>query len=108
MVTPAGLAEIKTYADGIGPWKRYIVSVKGTVGTDGKVADVNGDGKVNEADTTSQPASTLVADAHKAGLFVHPYTFRNEQRRLASDYKGDPKAEFKQFYALGVDGVRST
>jgi glycerophosphoryl diester phosphodiesterase len=105
MVTPAGLAEIKTYADGIGPWKRYIVSVKGTVGTDGKVADVNGDGKVNEADTTSQPASTLVADAHKAGLFVHPYTFRNEQRRLASDYKGDPKAEFKQFYALGVDGV---
>jgi glycerophosphoryl diester phosphodiesterase len=105
MVTPAGLAEIKTYADGIGPWKRYIVSVKGTVGADGRVADVNGDGKVNEADTTSQPASTLVADAHKAGLFVHPYTFRNEQRRLASDYKGDPKAEFKQFYALGVDGV---
>ena len=105
MVTPAGLAEIKTYADGIGPWKRYIVSVKGTVGADGKVVDVNGDGKVNEADTTSQPASTLVADAHKAGLFVHPYTFRNEQRRLAADYKGDPKAEFKQFYALGVDGV---
>jgi glycerophosphoryl diester phosphodiesterase len=105
MVMPAGLAEIKTYADGIGPWKRYIVSVKGTVGADGRVADVNGDGKVNEADTTSQPASTLVADAHKAGLFVHPYTFRNEQRRLASDYKGDPKAEFKQFYALGVDGV---
>ncbi|KQV85906.1 glycerophosphodiester phosphodiesterase [Massilia sp. Root351] len=105
MVTPAGLAEIKTYADGIGPWKRYIVSVKGTVGADGKVADVNGDGKVNEADTTSQPASTLVADAHKAGLFVHPYTFRNEARRLAADYKGDPKAELKQFYALGVDGV---
>jgi glycerophosphoryl diester phosphodiesterase len=105
MVTPAGLAEIKTYADGIGPWKRYIVSVKGTVGADGKVADVNGDGKVNEADTTTQPATTLVDDAHKAGLFVHPYTFRNEQRRLAADYKSDPKAEFKQFYALGVDGV---
>lgn len=26
MVTPAGLAEIKTYADAIGPWKRYIVT----------------------------------------------------------------------------------
>ena len=26
------LAEIKTYADGIGPWKRYIVSVKGALG----------------------------------------------------------------------------
>lgn len=25
MITPAGLAEIKTYADGIGPWKFYIL-----------------------------------------------------------------------------------
>ena len=107
MVTPAGLAEIKSYADGIGPWKRYIVSVKGTVGADGKVADVNGDGKVNEADTNTLAPTTLVDDAHKAGLFVHPYTFRNEQRRLAADYKGDPKAEYKQFYALGVDGLFS-
>lgn len=105
MVTPAGLAEIKTYADGIGPWKRYIVSTKATYTADGKQVDLNGDGKFNEADTTTQPPSTLVADAHKAGLFVHPYTFRNEQRRLASDYKGDPKLEYKQFYALGVDGV---
>ncbi|WP_436267409.1 glycerophosphodiester phosphodiesterase [Pseudoduganella sp. LjRoot289] len=107
MVTPAGLAEIKTYADGIGPWKRYIVSVRGTVGADGKVADVNGDGKVNEADTSTLAPTTLVTDAHNAGLFVHPYTFRNEQRRLAADYKGAPKAEYKQFYALGVDGLFS-
>ncbi len=105
MVTPAGLAEIKTYADGIGPWKRYIVSVKGSLGADGKVADINGDGKINDADTVTLPASTLVDDAHKAGLFVHPYTFRNEKRRLASDYKGDPKAEYRQFFALGVDGL---
>lgn len=105
MVTPAGLAEIKTYADGIGPWKRYIVSVKGTLDAGGKVADVNGDGKVNETDTTTMAPSTLVADAHKAGLFVHPYTFRNEKRRLAANYKGDPVQEYKQFFALGVDGL---
>lgn len=98
MVTSAGLAEIKTYADGIGPWKRYIVSVKGAV-------DINGDGKVNDADTSTMEPTTLVADAHKAGLFVHPYTFRNEKRRLASNYKGDPALEYKQFFALGVDGV---
>ncbi|KRC00909.1 glycerophosphodiester phosphodiesterase [Duganella sp. Root198D2] len=98
MVTPAGLAEIKTYADGIGPWKRYIVSVKGAV-------DINGDGKVNDADATTMEPTSLVADAHKAGLFVHPYTFRNEKRRLASNYKGDPALEYKQFFALGVDGL---
>ncbi|QOF78967.1 glycerophosphodiester phosphodiesterase [Variovorax sp. 38R] len=105
MVTPAGLAEIKTYADGIGPWKRYIVSVKGTVGADGKVVDVNKDGKINDTDATSTAPTTLIADAHKAGLFVHPFTFRNESRRLASDYNKDGKNEYAVYYKLGVDGV---
>jgi glycerophosphoryl diester phosphodiesterase len=107
MVTPAGLAEIKTYADGIGPWKVYIVPVKGTVGADGKVVDVNGDGKINYADGSTQAPTTLVDDAHRAGLFVHPFTFRNEKRRLAVDYKNDPTAEYLLFYRLGVDGVFS-
>jgi len=105
MVTPAGLAEIKTYADGIGPWKRYIVSIKGTIGADGKPVDINRDGKINDADATSMAPTSLIADAHKAGLFVHPFTFRNESRRLAIDYKGDGKNEYLVFYRLGVDGV---
>lgn len=105
MVTPAGLAEIKTYADGIGPWKRYIVSMKGTIGPDGKPVDVNGDGKINDADATTLGPTPLVADAHKAGLFVHPFTFRNESRRLPADYKGDPSNEYLVYYRLGVDGV---
>ena len=105
MVTPAGLAEIKTYADGIGPWKRYIVSVKGQLGADGKVLDLNGDGKINDADATALTPTTLIADAHKAGLFVHAFTFRNENRRLAASYRGDPKQEYLQYYALGLDGL---
>lgn len=105
MVTPAGLAQIKTYADGIGPWKRYIVSIKGKVGADGKVLDLNGDGKINDADAATLEPTTLIADAHKAGLFVHAYTFRNEGRRLAASYNGDPKQEYLQFYALGLDGL---
>jgi glycerophosphoryl diester phosphodiesterase len=105
MVTPAGLAEIKTYADGIGPWKRYIVSIKGSVGADGKPLDVNNDGKINDADATSVSPTTLVADAHKAGLFVHPFTFRNESRRLAADYDKDGRKEYDIYYRLGVDGV---
>jgi len=105
MLTPAGLAAIKTYADGIGPWKPYLVPVKGTFDASGKMLDLNGDGAVNYADTTSQAATSVVADAHKAGLVVHAYTFRNEGKRLAFDYKGDPRNEYLQFYRLGVDGL---
>ncbi len=100
MVTPAGLAEIRTYADGIGVWKPYIVPVKGHI-------DTNSDGKVDLQDAATQPPTALVAKAHKQGLFVHVFTFRNEKRRLASDYLGDPQAEYLQFFRLGVDGVFS-
>jgi glycerophosphoryl diester phosphodiesterase len=36
---------------------------------------------------------------------VHTFTFRNEKRRLAFDYRGDPQAEYLQFFRMGVDGV---
>jgi glycerophosphoryl diester phosphodiesterase len=107
MVTPAGLAEIKTYADGIGPWKRYIVSLKGALDDHGELVDRNGDGKLNAVDATTLPPTTLIADAHAAGLFVHPYTFRDPESQLAADYDGDPKREYRQFFALGVDAVFS-
>jgi glycerophosphoryl diester phosphodiesterase len=81
LVTPAGLAEIATYADGIGPWKPFIAGFNGT-----------------------QPISTtLVQDAHKAGLLVHAYTFRNDA--LPSQYGGKPKDEYNVFFLLGVDGL---
>ena len=101
----AGLKEVATYADGIGPWKRMIVSVKTVdANNDGKPDDLNGDGTINDADKVTTAPSTLVQDAHSAGLLVHPYTFRNESRYLASSYNGDPVQEFKQFINLGVDG----
>jgi glycerophosphoryl diester phosphodiesterase len=104
--TPEGLAEIATYADGIGPWKRLIVSVKGTdANNDGLADDVNGDGTVNDADKTTLPPTTLIQDAHNAGLQVHPYTFRDEDQYLAADYKGNPELEFQQFFQLGVDAL---
>lgn len=107
MVTPAGLAEIKTYADAIGPWKPYIVPMKGTLDAAGNLKDLNGDGKIDMRDANAQTPTTLIADAHKAGLVVHAYTFRNEQRRLAADYAGDPAKEYLQFYRLGIDGLFS-
>ena len=47
----------------------------------------------------------LVARAHARGLVVHPYTFRNEQRQLVSDFGGNPVNEYLRFYGLGVDGL---
>ncbi|WOO32198.1 glycerophosphodiester phosphodiesterase [Diaphorobacter limosus] len=106
LLTPAGLKDVKSYADGIGPWKPYLIPSKLVdANKDGKPDDLNGDGKIDERDRVMLPATDVVKNAHAAGLFVHPYTFRSEARRLASDFKGDPKAEFRLFYQLGVDGV---
>jgi len=107
LLTPKGLAEVKTYADGIGPWKPYLRSAAQVLGSDGKPKDLNGDGVITDADRVLLPPTDVVKNAHAVGLFVHPYTFRNEAPGLVSDYKGDPKAEYRTFYELGVDGLFS-
>jgi len=98
LTTDTGLQEVRRYADGIGPWKRYIVSTS-------VITPANG--AAGEAALKLLPPTDLVDRAHKAGLLVHPYTFRNEARRLANDYAGNPVAEYQQFFALGVDGLFS-
>lgn len=106
--TDAGLEEISKYADGIGPWKPYIVSSRAiALNPDGTVADANGDGLVDERDRTLLPPTDLVERAHDHGLLIHTWTFRNEQRRLASDFAGNPVNEYLLFYRLGVDGLFS-
>jgi glycerophosphoryl diester phosphodiesterase len=87
LITPAGLAEIARYARGIGPEKSLIQPVA--------------------PDGSLLPPTSLVQDAHAAGLLVHPYTFRREPYFLPKGYGGDPIAEYKRFYELGVDGVFS-
>jgi glycerophosphoryl diester phosphodiesterase len=84
--TDAGLAEIKTYADGIGPWKVYIV------------------GTFNGAIVKT---TDLIQRAHAHRLLIHTWTFRNEQSQLASDYAGNPIFEYLKFYEMGIDGVFS-
>ena len=78
MATPEGLSEIASYADGIGPDKRLILST-----------------------------GSLVDDAHAAGLLVHPWAFRSDPSFLAPEYEGDPGREYEQFLKLGVDGFFS-
>ncbi|MEO6024506.1 MAG: glycerophosphodiester phosphodiesterase [Burkholderiales bacterium] len=107
-VTPAGLAEIKTYADGIGAWKPYVISSAGTdANGDSNADDLNGDGLVIEADRKLLPATKLIQAAHQAGLFVHAWTFSNEPRCLEANYHGNPISEYLRFYELGIDGVFS-
>ena len=108
LLTPAGLKEIKTYADGIGPWKAYLLPARQVdANGDGKPDDLNGDGLTDERDRVLLPPTPVVRDAHAAGLFVHPFTFRSEAKRLVSDYHGDAVAEYRKFFEMGVDGVFS-
>lgn len=97
LTSDEGLKEVATYADGIGPWKRYIVST---------LTNPEGSGP-GEASLQLAPAGDLIERAHETGLLVHTWTFRNEQRRLAGNYAGNPVNEYLQFYQLGIDGVFS-
>jgi glycerophosphoryl diester phosphodiesterase len=106
--TDAGLREIATYADGIGPWKRYIVSTKALkLNPDGTAADANGDGVLDERDRALLAPTDLIERAHRHGLLIHTWTFRNEPRFLVPDYGGNEIEEYLQFFELGIDGVFS-
>jgi glycerophosphoryl diester phosphodiesterase len=76
LMTAKALAEIAAYAHGIGPWKRSIVPQ----GSDGALL----------------PPTSLVADAHNAGLVVHPYTF-GRARVSRARLPVDPTREYLQF-----------
>lgn len=87
MITPAGLKAVAAYAYGIGPNKEMILA-----GEPG--------------------ATTLIADAHKAGLRLHPWTFRAENFFLPKSLQDglNPAAhghladEMARYLDAGVDG----
>lgn len=81
--TPAGLREIATYADGIGPWLGQLYTL----------ADIDG-----------QPVSTgLVTAARSAGLVVHPYTFRADD--LMPGFASFESMVHWFVSGLGIDGL---
>jgi glycerophosphoryl diester phosphodiesterase len=104
--TAQGLDFVKTYANGIGPWKPFIIPYKGIdANNDGIADDLNADGKVNDTDKDAITPTNLIAEAHKRGLMVHAYTFRDESRRLLRNYSNNPILEYQAFYKLGLDGL---
>jgi glycerophosphoryl diester phosphodiesterase len=93
MMTPAGLRDIADYADAIGPSTRSIIPL--------------------DADGALGAPTTLVHDAHAAGLEVHPYTFRPENRFMprslwlgndpATVNEAGSVAEIRAYLDAGID-----
>ena len=95
LLSDAGLADVATYADWIGPDKNRVVP--------------------RTPEGTLAAPTDLVQRAHAADLKVVPYTFRNENTFLPVELRvgddptayGDAFAEYALFFSLGVDGVFS-
>ena len=105
LLTPAGLNFVSGYADGIGPWKPYLLRTRiYDPNHDGVPDDRNLDGVVTINDREVVGDTGVIAAAHAAGMVVHGFTFRND----ASQYGfSDPITEYKAYYAIGIDGVFS-
>jgi len=107
LITPDGLTQVHTYATGIGPDKRLIVPASAKLDDNGQPIDINGDGQISDGDKFLGTPTSLVSDAHNAGLLLHPYTFRSDTYFLSPDYQGQPLREYEQFIQLGIDGYFS-
>ncbi|MEU8660536.1 glycerophosphodiester phosphodiesterase [Actinoplanes philippinensis] len=92
-LTPAGLKELSEFIDGIGPDKGQIIP--------------------RQADGTLGVPTSLVADAHAAGIKVIPYTFRAENSFLPAEFRvgadaaayGKAIDEQVTFLRTGIDGL---
>ena len=91
LVKPEGLREIARYASGIGANKNLMIPRK---------------------DDFLVAPTTLVRDAHDAGVIVHGWTFRAENAFLPREFRssadpnsiGDLPGEIRKFLDLGMDG----
>jgi glycerophosphoryl diester phosphodiesterase len=94
MLTPAGLKELAAYCDGLGPTYSLVIP---------------------QSREALGPATSLVKDAHAAGLAVHPWTVRAENRFLPRSLQhgtapgdfGDPGPLYAALFAAGIDGLFS-
>lgn len=95
MISAEGLKAVARYADGIGPNKALVIP--------------------RRADGALGTPTSLVRNAHSAGLAVHPWTFRRENYFLPTGQRtetdpsaaGDLAAEIAAFVAAGIDGLFS-
>ncbi|MFJ2520836.1 esterase-like activity of phytase family protein [Cellulosimicrobium cellulans] len=92
LVTRTGLREIARYADGVGLEKNVMIP--------------------RRADGTLGAPTSVIRDAHRAGLEVHGWTFRAENQFLPAEHRssadpaayGDLAGEVQVFLDAGMDG----
>jgi len=70
LVTPAGLAEVRRYADGIGPWKPYLITSACTKVVNKACADATGDGIVDDRDRTPESRSIVSAFVNSDSILL--------------------------------------
>jgi glycerophosphoryl diester phosphodiesterase len=95
MLTPTGLKALARHVDGIGVEKALVIP--------------------RDSDGRLGIPTSLVADAHAAGLKVHVWTFRPENYFLPADLqsgdspvaRGKAVAEIRAFLDAGIDGAFS-
>jgi glycerophosphoryl diester phosphodiesterase len=95
LLTPTSLRSLSKYVNVVGPEKSQVIR--------------------RRPDGSLGAATSLVRDAHAAGLKVMPYTFRAENQYLPRDLQVGPGAhdggravdEQRAFLAAGVDGLFS-
>ncbi|NGO68848.1 glycerophosphodiester phosphodiesterase [Streptomyces boncukensis] len=93
LIKPEGLAWMAGFAKGIGPLVDLVIPKKA-------------DGSLGEP-------TTLVRDAHAHQLVLHPYTMRNENTFLPTEFRkgsdpnayGDAFGAFQRYFETGIDGI---
>jgi len=85
MLKAEAMVEVATYADGIGPWKDMLI---------------------NSEQSAKKPISNGILEAaHKAGLVVHPYTFRADSGRIPEFAQDFNDLLQVYYFDIGVDAV---
>ena len=89
---------VKGYADGIGPWKPYLL----TSVEDG--VDRDGNGVVDSRDRQIIGSTGVIENAHDAGLLVHAFTFRDNANGSSYGF-ANGEDEISYYSQLGLDSL---
>ncbi|WP_222427070.1 glycerophosphodiester phosphodiesterase family protein [Hyella patelloides] len=104
LVLPEFYQFVSTYAEAINPWKNTILLRESLE----EPFDGDGDGNTEIRTQLTGEVFSLIELAHDAGLLVHVYTLRDEERYLTLNPDSTvqtPEQEAEDLFRLGADGL---